>query len=91
MNNVRVLCVENHCEYLDALKNMLETAGYEVLSATTGRQALSMLEKRPIHACSWNTTCTTRRGRRASGDETNQARDPGALVWGAGSQTPFLL
>lgn len=38
MNNVRVLCVENHKEYLDALKYMLETAGYEVLSATTGSQ-----------------------------------------------------
>ena len=49
MNNVRVLCVENHREYLDALTNMLETAGYEILSATTGRRALSMLEKRPIH------------------------------------------
>jgi hypothetical protein len=36
MSNVRVLCVENHIEYLDALKYMLETAGYEVLSATMG-------------------------------------------------------
>jgi hypothetical protein len=36
MSNVRVLCVENHIEYLDALKYMLETAGCEVLSATMG-------------------------------------------------------
>ena len=49
MNNVRVLCVENQKEYLDALKYMLETAGYEVLSATTGSQGLSILMKQPIH------------------------------------------
>jgi DNA-binding response OmpR family regulator len=48
MGNVRVLCVENHVEYLDALKYMLETAGYEVLSATTGNQGLSILMKQPI-------------------------------------------
>jgi hypothetical protein len=30
MSNARVLCVENHPEYMDALKYMLETAGYEV-------------------------------------------------------------
>lgn len=48
MKNVRVLCVENHKEYLDALTYMLETAGYEVVSATTGSQGLSMLMKQPI-------------------------------------------
>ena len=34
MSTVRVLCVEHHVEYLDPLKDMLETAGYEVVSAT---------------------------------------------------------
>jgi DNA-binding NtrC family response regulator len=48
MSTVRVLCVENHVEYLDALKYMLETAGYEVVSATTGNQGLSMLTTQPI-------------------------------------------
>ena len=28
MDAVKVLCVENHAEYLEALKYMLEAAGY---------------------------------------------------------------
>jgi len=31
MHTARVLCVEHHAEYLDALTYMLETAGYEVV------------------------------------------------------------
>jgi len=36
MSATRVLCVENHPEYMGALKYMLETAGYEVMAATNG-------------------------------------------------------
>ena len=43
MNELRVLCVENHPEYMGALKYMLERAGYEVTPATTGDQALRLL------------------------------------------------
>jgi CheY-like chemotaxis protein len=43
MSDIRVLCVENHPEYMDALKYMLETAGYEVMPATNGSQALHIL------------------------------------------------
>jgi len=38
MSGIRVLCVENHPEYMGSLKYILETAGYEVMPATT-RQA----------------------------------------------------
>ena len=43
MNATRVLCVENHPEYMGALKYMLEAAGYEVMAATTGGQAMRLL------------------------------------------------
>ena len=43
MSDVRVLRVENHPEYMDALKYMLESAGYEVMPATTGGQAMNLL------------------------------------------------
>ena len=43
MSNTRVLCVENHPEYMGALKYMLEAAGYEVMVATTGGQGLRLL------------------------------------------------
>jgi CheY-like chemotaxis protein len=36
MTATRVLCVENHPEYMGALKYMLEKAGCEVTPATTG-------------------------------------------------------
>lgn len=41
--------MENHQEYLDALRHMLEATGYEVVPATTGSQGLSMLMKEPIN------------------------------------------
>jgi DNA-binding response OmpR family regulator len=43
MNDVEVLCVENHPEYMGVLKYMLETAGYEVMAGTTGDQASRQL------------------------------------------------
>jgi CheY-like chemotaxis protein len=36
MSAISVLCVENHSEYMGALKYMLERSGYEVTPATTG-------------------------------------------------------
>jgi len=35
MSDIRVFCVENHLEYMGALKYKLERGGYEVTPATT--------------------------------------------------------
>lgn len=43
MSHVRVLRVEHHPEYMGTLKYLLETAGYEVMVATNGDQALRLL------------------------------------------------
>jgi CheY-like chemotaxis protein len=43
MSATRVLCFENHPEYMGALKYMLETAGYEVTAATNGDQTLRLV------------------------------------------------
>ena len=92
MNNVRVLCVENHREYLDALTNMLETAGYEILSATTGRRALSMLEKRPIHGVLLEYDLPDATGAVVRAEmKPIKPEIPVLLFAGVGSQTPFLL
>jgi len=48
MSGIRVLCVENHPEYMGALKYMLETAGYDVTPATSGDQAVRMLTTLPV-------------------------------------------
>jgi DNA-binding NtrC family response regulator len=42
--DVKVLCVENYPEYMSALKDMLESAGYQVMTATTAAQALTMVQ-----------------------------------------------
>ena len=92
MSNVRVLCVENHIEYLDALKCMLETAGYEVLSATTGSQGLSILMKQPVRGVLLEYDLPDATG---SAVRTEMKRIkpevPVLLFAGIGSQTPFLL
>ena len=92
MNNVRVLCVENHIEYLDALKYMLETAGYEVLSATTGSQGLSILMKQPIHGVLLEYDLPDATGSSVRAEMKRiKPEVPVLLFAGIGSQTPFLL
>ncbi len=92
MNNVKVLCVENHAEYLDALRYMLESAGYEVVSATTGSQGLSMLRKQPFRGVllEYDLPDATGSAIRAEMKRINP-EVPVLLFAGVGSQTPFLL
>lgn len=92
MNNVRVLCVENHKEYLDALRYMLETAGYEVVPATTGSQGLSILMKQPIQGVLLEYDLPDASGS-AVRIEMKRVKPevPVLLFAGVGSQTPFLL
>jgi len=92
MSNVRVLCVENHIEYLDALKCMLETAGYEVLSATTGSQGLSILMKQLIHGVLLEYDLPDATGSSVRAEMKRiKPEVPVLLFAGVGSQTPFLL
>jgi CheY-like chemotaxis protein len=50
MSQTRVPCVENHPEYLGALKYVLETGGYEVMAATNGDQALRLVTTLDVDA-----------------------------------------
>jgi len=92
MNNVRVLCVENHKEYLDALRYMLETAGYEVVSATTGNQGLSILMKQTIDGVLLEYDLPDASGSAVRVEMKRMKPEvPVLLFAGVGSQTPFLL
>ena len=92
MSTVRVLCVENHVEYLDTLKYMLETAGYEVVSATTGSQGLSMLMNHPIQGVLLEYDLPDATGAAVRAQMKRAKPDvPVLLFAGVGSQTPFLL
>jgi CheY-like chemotaxis protein len=92
MDGIKVLCVENHPEYMEALRDMLEAAGYEVMPATSGLQALRLLRQQTVQGVLLDydlpdVTGTTVR------EEMKRIRPevPVLLFAGVGSQTPFLL
>ena len=92
MNNVKVLCVEGHKEYLDALTFLLEAAGYEVVSAGTGSQGLSMLMKQPIQGVLLEYDLPDATGSAVRAEMKRiKPEIPVLLFAGVGSQTPFLL
>jgi DNA-binding response OmpR family regulator len=92
MSNVRVLCVENHIEYLDALTYMLEQAGYEVVAARTGSQGLSIFAKQPIQGVLLEYDLPDATGTAVRAEMKRiKPEIPVLLFAGIGSQTPFLL
>jgi len=92
MNNVRVLCVESHIEYLDALRDMLEMTGYEVVSATTGSQGVSMLAEQSIDGVLLEYDLPDATGAAVRAEMKKiKPEVPVLLFSGVGSQTPFLL
>jgi len=92
MTAIRVLCVENHPEYMGALKYMLETAGYEVMPATTGGQAVSLLTTLPVDGVLLEYDLPDATGSVVRTEMKRIKPDvPVLLFTGVGSQTPFLL
>lgn len=49
MNNAKILVVEDDYELLEALKETLELAGYQILTAGDGKQALDVLEDNEVN------------------------------------------
>jgi CheY-like chemotaxis protein len=48
MGGMKILCVEDHPEYMAILTCALEGIGYEVMSARDEGQAIQLLTKQPI-------------------------------------------
>ena len=92
MTAIKVLCVENHPEYMGALQYMLETAGYQVLPATTGDQALRLLTTLPVDGVLLEYDLPDAAGIAVRAEMKRIKPDiPVLLFAGIGSQTPFLL
>ena len=92
MNKVRVLCVENQIEYLDALQYMLEAAGYDVVCARSGSQGLSLLRTRSIQGVLLEHDLPDATGTAVRAEMKRIKPDvPVLLFAGVGGQTPFLL
>jgi DNA-binding response OmpR family regulator len=92
MSDIRVLCVENHPEYRDALKYMLQTAGYEVMVATTGNQGVHLLATLQVDGVLLEYDLPDAAGSAVRAEMKRIKPDvPVLLFAGLGSQTPFLL
>jgi CheY-like chemotaxis protein len=92
VSQTRVLCVENHPEYLGALKYMLETAGYEVTAATNGDQALCLLTTLDVDGVLLEYDLPDAAGSAIRAAMKRIKPDvPVLLFAGVGSQTPFPL
>jgi CheY-like chemotaxis protein len=92
MSDIKVLCVENQPEYMDALKSMLEAAGYEVVEATRGDEALALLTTAKIDGVLLEYDLPDATGFAVR--EAMKRIDPEVpilLFEGVGSQTPVLL
>jgi DNA-binding response OmpR family regulator len=92
MSEIMVLCVENHPEYMGALKYMLERAGYEVTPATTGDQALRLLTTMHVDGVllEYDLPDATSSAVRAEMKRI-KPHVPVLMFAGIGSQTPLLL
>ena len=92
MSEIMVLCVENHPEYMGALKYMLERAGYEVTPATTGDQALCLLTTIHVDGVLLEYNLPDATGSAVRAEMKRIKPDVPVLMFaGVGSQTPFLL
>jgi DNA-binding response OmpR family regulator len=92
MRQTRVLCVENHPEYRGALKNMLETAGFEVMAATNGDQALRLLTTLDVDGVLVEYELPDATGSAIRAEMKRIKPDVPVLLFASiGSQTPFLL
>ncbi|HXY49872.1 MAG TPA: response regulator [Terriglobales bacterium] len=92
MNLLRVLCVENHPQYMGALKEMLEAAGYEVMAATTGLEAVRLLATAHIDGVLLEYDLPDATGSSIRAEMKHVRPDvPILLFTGVGNQTPFLL
>src|SRR6202050_4180336 len=84
--------VENHPEYMGALKYMLEAAGCEVMAATTGGQGLRLLTDLHIDGVLPEYDLPDATGSAVRAEMKRIKPDiPVLLFAGIGSQTPFLL
>lgn len=92
MTDIKALCVENHPEYMGPLKYMLESAGYEVMTATTGQQALNLMRAHPILGVllEYDLPDATASAVRIEMKRL-KPEVPVLLFNGVGGQTPFLL
>lgn len=89
---MRILCVEHHSASLNALQCKLENAGYEVIPAATGQQAVSLFAALTVDGVLLEYDLPDKTGTSVR-EEMKRIRPeiPVLLFSGVGPQTPMLL
>jgi DNA-binding response OmpR family regulator len=92
VSDIRVLCVENHPQYMGELKFMLESAGYQVIAAARADQALHLLKTRHVDGVLLEYDLPDATGASVRAEMNRIKPDvPVLLFAGVGTQTPSLL
>ncbi len=92
MSEMKILCVEDHPEYMAMLTTALEGIGYEVMPASSGGQAIDLLRKEAIDGIllEYNLLDPTGTMLRAQ-LKAMRPHIPILLFDGISNQTPFML
>jgi len=92
MSSMRVLCVENEPGYMDVLRYMLESAGYEVTPAQTAGEALRLLASQHFDGVLLEDNLPDATGGSVRAEMKKlQPEVPVLLFAGVDDQTPLLL
>lgn len=92
MNFMKVLCVEDRPEDLTILERLLTEAGYEVIPAASGEEALNLVAQQPIDGVLLESDLPDATGVRLR-REMKRIRPelPVLLFSGVGEHTPILI
>jgi len=92
MSGMKILCVEDHPDYMAMLTCMLEGIGYEVMPASNGGQAIDVLSKQAIDGVLLEYNLPDAPGTALRAKLKAIRPDvPVLLFAGIGKQTPFML
>jgi len=92
MSGMKILCVEDHPDYMAMLTCMLEGIGYEVMPARNRVQAIDLLTNQAIDGVLLEDNLQDATGTTLRAQLKAIRPDvPVLLFAGIGSQTPFML
>ena len=92
MSGMKILCVEDHPDYMAMLTCMLEGIGYEVMPASNGGQAIDLLTKQAIDGVLLEDNLPDAAGTTLRSElKAIRPNIPVLLFAGVGRQTPLML
>ena len=92
MSGMKILCVEDQPEYMAMLTCMLEGVGYEVMPATSSRQAIDLLTHQTIDGVLLEYNLPGAAGTTLRAKLKEMRPDiPVLLFSGVSNQTPFMV